>query len=107
MVRVSVLLALAGARDPSFHGQKSPIPRGMNSMPENPDSRSAKEWRTPLWAWIVVALIAAGGFGALKLLGGGRDEINLPPGFTITTGEDSGGDASERSPSPSQSHWVT
>ena len=65
-------------------------------MPENPESRLAKEWRTPLWAWVVVALIAAGGFGALKLLGRGGDDINLPPGFTITTGEDSGGDASER-----------
>ncbi len=65
-------------------------------MPENSDSRPAKEWRTPIWAWAVVALIAVVGFGALKMLGGGKDDITLPPGFSISTGEDSGGVSRDR-----------
>ncbi|MGD2121888.1 MAG: hypothetical protein PVJ76_09085 [Gemmatimonadota bacterium] len=49
----------------------------------------AKEWRTPVWAWGALVLIAVLIFGVLELFGGGGREVSLPPGFTITRGADS------------------
>jgi TolB-like protein len=67
-------------------------------MSESPDSTNQKEWRTPLWAWGAVAAIAVLGYLGLKVFGGGSETVSLPPGFTITTGEDSGGGSAERGP---------
>ncbi|MBT8398822.1 MAG: hypothetical protein KJN92_17740 [Gemmatimonadetes bacterium] len=47
-----------------------------------------------MWAWGVVALIALSGYGALQWFGDGTGDVNLPPGFTITTGGDSGSGSS-------------
>ncbi len=65
-------------------------------MSENQESRPRKEWRTPMWAWGAVALIALLGYGALTVFGIGSSEVDLPPGFTITTGDDSGGTSTDQ-----------
>jgi len=67
-------------------------------MSESFDSQRAKKWRTPLWAWGMALAIAALGYTALKVSGGGGGPVNLPPGFTITTGEDPGLGGGGRTP---------
>jgi TolB-like protein len=74
----------------------------MDKSSQDPQAGSgqerAKEWRTPVWAWGALVLIAALIFGALTLFGGEGGDVSLPPGFTITTGADSG-EGSEENPS--------
>ena len=67
-------------------------------MPESLDPQHPKKRRFPLWVWGVVGLVLAVGYGAQKTLGGGGDEISLPPGFSIATGEDSGGGSRSEGP---------
>lgn len=67
-------------------------------MPGSQEAQKAKEWRTPLWAWAVVALIAAIGYAALTALGRGGNDVELPPGFAVSSGEDSGGAPVDRVP---------
>jgi len=68
-------------------------------MPEISDPQGTGQRRIPLWAWGVVAVVSAIGYTAVKSFGGGGDDISLPPGFTITTGEDSGGGPGGGAPS--------
>ncbi len=74
----------------------------MDERPEEQQPSSghemAKEWRTPVWAWGALVLIAALVFGALTLFGGGGRDVSLPPGFTITRGADSGRGSEEPLP---------
>jgi TolB-like protein len=63
----------------------------MSPMPKSLDPQFPNLRRIPLWAWGVVAVVSAMGYVAVRTLGGGEDDTSLPPGFTITTGEDSGG----------------
>ncbi len=68
-------------------------------MPEISDPQRTIHRRIPPWAWGVVAVISVIGYTVGKTLGGGGDDISLPPGFTITTGEDSGGGSGGGAPS--------
>ena len=67
-------------------------------MSESSDPRQPNQRKIPLWVWGLVALISAGGYYAVRTFGGGGDGIVLPPGFTITTGEDSGGGSATEAP---------
>jgi TolB-like protein len=60
-------------------------------MPESLDPQRHGLRRIPLWAWGVVALVSALGYAAVTIFGGRPDDLSLPPGLTIRTGEDSGG----------------
>lgn len=68
-------------------------------MPKSLDPRHPNPWRIPLWGWGVVAVVSAMGYAAVKTLGGGEADISLPPGFSIRTGEDSGGSSGVGAPS--------
>lgn len=66
-------------------------------MSESQSEAKAKQWRTPLWAWGIVVLAALVGYWALDAFGGGGGG-ELPPGFVISTGSDSGGTPADSSP---------
>ena len=68
-------------------------------MPESSDPQRTVRRKIPPWAWGVVAVVSIGGYWAAKTVGVGRNEVSLPPGFTITTGEDSGGGRTGGTPS--------
>ena len=67
-------------------------------MSESLDPRQPNQRKIPSWAWGLVALISVGGYYAVRTFGGGGDDIVLPPGFTITSGEDSGGGSATEAP---------
>jgi len=68
-------------------------------MPESSDPQRTVRRKIPPWAWGVVAVVSIGGYWAAKTVGVGRNDVSLPPGFTITTGEDSGGGRTGGTPS--------
>ena len=68
-------------------------------MPESLDPQYPKPRRIPVWVWGIVALVSAVGYAAVRTLGSGDEDISLPPGLTITTGDDSGGGSGMESPS--------
>jgi TolB-like protein len=57
-------------------------------MPENGPAHLIKEGR--LLPWVAGALVLVGVVGAVLILSRSDDDLALPAGFTVTTGEDSG-----------------
>lgn len=68
-------------------------------MPERLETERPTRQKIPPWGWGLMAVALAGGFWAATTYWGREDDISLPPGFTISTGEDSGGGLVEGAPS--------
>lgn len=61
-------------------------------MAETEDSGRKWAQAVPGWLWAVSLAVVVLGFGAWALLKPDSSDTSLPPGFTLTTGQDSGAD---------------
>lgn len=73
-------------------------------MSESPKPENLTRRGLPLWVLGFFVLILVGGYAAVKVIQGSGNGVSLPPGFSITTGGDSGrAEATGRSGRRSQS----
>ena len=59
-------------------------------MNQDPRTTPAHGLRLSPWHWGLAVLVLAVGYGAVRIVGRGSDNLSLPPGFTITSPDDSG-----------------
>jgi len=59
-------------------------------MAEDVQTPRSRRGKLPVWGWVLVVLGLAMVYLILQSFPGSEEEVSLPPGFTITPGEDSG-----------------